>query len=141
MNISCKITNSDASVPLGLEVWIDDLLIINSDHVSELIELNHDIDDADGDHELRFVLKHKTSEHTAIDQNGHIVKDTVLTVTDLKFEEIALGQLFYDLATYEHDFNGTGKKIQEKFYGNLGCNGTVTLNFSTPIYLWLLENM
>jgi hypothetical protein len=141
MNISCEITSSDTSVSLGLEVWVDDFLIVNSDHVEEPITINHDISDDDGEHELRFVLKNKTDAHTEIDQNGNIIKDSMLTVTNLKFEDIALEQVFYDLATYEHDFNGTGKKVQNKFYGNLGCNGTVTLKFSTPMYLWLLENM
>jgi hypothetical protein len=42
---------------------------------------------------------------------------------------------------YEHDYNGTGTLTQEKFYGQMGCNGTVSLAFCTPIYMWLLEHM
>jgi len=49
--------------------------------------------------------------------------------------------MFTELATYTHDFNGTKELTQEKFYGVMGCNGTVSLKFATPIYLWLLENM
>jgi hypothetical protein len=45
------------------------------------------------------------------------------------------------VAKYQHDFNGTGKLTTQNFYGELGCNGTVSLKFSTPIYIWLLENM
>jgi len=45
------------------------------------------------------------------------------------------------LAQYQHDFNGTGNPTIDKFYGEMGCNGTVSLKFTTPIYLWLLENM
>jgi hypothetical protein len=44
-------------------------------------------------------------------------------------------------ATYTHNFNGAGAETQEKFYGEIGCNGIVSLKFSTPIYLWLLEHM
>lgn len=141
MNISCKISSSDFSVPLGLEIWINDLLIFNIDHVKEIIDVDHEISDDEAEHELRFILKNKISAHTQIDENGNITKDAVITVSDLKFEDIELGQLFYDLTVYEHDFNGNGATIQDKFHGSLGCNGTVTLKFNTPIYLWLLENM
>jgi hypothetical protein len=96
--------------------------------------------DADAEHELRFVLKNKTAEHTKIDQDGNIVKDSWLTVSDLSFDEIQLGHIGTELAVYTHDFNGTGNQTQEKFYGTLGCNGSVSLKFTTPIYLWLLEN-
>jgi hypothetical protein len=44
-------------------------------------------------------------------------------------------------AVYTHDFNGTQQEIQDEFYSEMGCNGTVSLKFSTPIYLWLLEHM
>jgi hypothetical protein len=46
-----------------------------------------------------------------------------------------------DQLVYEHNANGTGPLVQDKFYGEMGCNGTVTLEFSSPTYLWLLEQM
>ena len=141
MNINCKISNSDSTVPLGLEIWIDDLLIFNFDHVEDPVDVNYDLDDSEGEHELRFVLKNKTAEHTRLDEDGNIVKDTVLTISDLKFDDIELAQLFYDHAVYTHNFNGSGEPIQDKFYGSLGCNGTVSMKFTTPVYLWLLENL
>jgi hypothetical protein len=38
-------------------------------------------------------------------------------------------------------FNGTSEVTEDKFYSELGCNGTVSLKFTTPMYLWLLEHM
>jgi len=49
--------------------------------------------------------------------------------------------VFLDRAVYVHDFNGTGKFVNKQFFGEMGCNGTVELKFSSPFYLWLLENM
>lgn len=141
MNISCKISSSDTTVPLGLEVWIDDLLIYNIEHLDESVDINHEISDDDADHELKFLLKNKTSEHTKVDEAGNITQDAVLTISDLQFDDIALQQLFYDHAIYVHDFNGSQPEIQDKFYGHFGCNGTVSLKFSTPVYLWLLDNL
>jgi hypothetical protein len=50
--------------------------------------------------------------------------------------------MFSEQAEYHHDCNGTAQQvILDKFYREMGCNGTVSLKFTTPVYLWLLENM
>jgi hypothetical protein len=139
--VSFDISSSDFSARLGLEVWIDNTEIFSCDHVQQAQTITFDQSDDDSEHELRFVLKNKTEEHTQIDQNGTIVKDAVLMVDNLKFDEIDLGQLLSDHAVYTHNFNGSAAEVQEKFYSTIGCNGTVSFKFSTPIYIWLLENM
>lgn len=140
IKIACNIAPSDSSVPLGFEAWIDDHKFFDSEHVQTAQQISVEISDNDAEHELRFVLKNKTADHTKIDENGNIISDARLIITDLSFDEILLAQLFVDKATYTHNFNGTGEETQEKFYGELGCNGTVSVKFTTPIYLWLLEN-
>jgi len=139
--INCNIDTIDADVPLGMEIWLDDQQIFNQDHVTQNIAFCHDLADTDAEHELRFVMKNKTAEHTRIDQDGNIIKDACLIVNDLEFDEIPLAHTFTELATYTHDFNGTGNQTQDKFYGTMGCNGTVSLKFTTPVYLWFLEHM
>jgi len=139
--ISCSINTTDALAKLGIEVWLNDQQLLNQEHVAELIEFKYDLPDDDAEHELRFVMKNKTAEHTKIDEQGAIVSDARLTVSNLAFDEIELKQIFIDHAVYTHNFNGTQTEIQDKFYGEMGCNGTVSLGFITPIYLWLLENM
>jgi hypothetical protein len=52
-----------------------------------------------------------------------------------------VNQLFLDKCVYTHNFNGTRPEITDTFFGIAGCNGTISFSFSTPIYLWLLENM
>ena len=138
---SCKIGTTDASAALGLEIWLDDLPIYNTDHVTDSQQLNHEFSDADGEHELRFVMKNKTGDLTQVDEAGEILKDACLTISDVFFEEINLGHMFIEQTEYTHDFNGTQAEITEKFYGAMGCNGTVSLKFTTPVYLWLLEKM
>ena len=58
-----------------------------------------------------------------------------------RYKMVAGTNMFVEQAVYTHDFNGTSKATENKFYGELGCNGTVSLKFSTPMYLWLLEHM
>jgi hypothetical protein len=86
-------------------------------------------------------MKNKTIDLTKIDEEGKILKDACLTISDVAFEDIELGHMFTEQTSYTHDFNGTQAEISDKFYGSMGCNGTVSLKFTTPIYLWLLENM
>ena len=137
----CNITPTNAAAALGMEIWIDNQKLFDQAHVQEHHRISTDLSDDDGDHELRFVLKNKLSEHTQVDADNNIVSDARISVSDIEFDGIALDQLVPYLTEYRHNFNGTGEPIIDKFYSELGCNGTVTLKFTTPIYLWLLEHM
>ena len=100
-----------------------------------------EFDDTDAQHRMVFEMSGKTLDHTRVDENNNITADTLLNITDMRFDDINLDQVIYEKAQYQHDFNGHGPKTTEKFFGHMGCNGCVTLEFSTPIYLWILENM
>jgi hypothetical protein len=145
MNQPTKITftlkPTDATAKLGFETWIDDHKFYDTDHVTGSEQIAVDISDDHAQHDLRLILKNKAAEHTKIDETGNIIADARLTITDMAFAEIPLGYLLTEQAIYEHDFNGTAQLVQDKFYGDMGCNGTVSLKFSSPIYLWLLEHM
>lgn len=138
---SCKIGTTDALAALGMEIWLNNNKIFDTEHVDSTVECQTVFSDDDGEHELQFVMKNKTIDQTQIDETGAILKDACLTISDVAFEGIELGHMFIEQTHYTHDFNDTQSEITEKFYGSMGCNGTVSLRFTTPIYLWLLENM
>ena len=139
--ITGSIDSSDKKIPLGTEVWIDNTCVINVEHVDRVVCFSHQLADDDGKHELRIVMKHKTADHTDVNESGEIVRDARLVIGDIKFDEIALGHIFLEKTIYTHDFNGSGDAVEDQFFGEMGCNGTVSLKFTTPAYLWLLENM
>jgi hypothetical protein len=140
--ISCTVRTTDPTAALGLEIWLDNHVLFDAAHIThETLPLIFDIADDEAEHELRFVMKGKTSEDTVVDEHGNIVKDATLTIDDIAFDEIELNHIVFNNAVYTHDFNNTKDSIQDKFYGTMGCNGTVSLKFNTPVYLWLLENM
>ena len=141
ISISFELNTSNDQAELGFEAWVDDEKFVDIDHVQGRQLIKIDLPDTDGEHTLEIILKNKKEMHTKIDADGNIVSDAVLTVSDLAFDEIKLGHMVTKLATYIHNFNGTKELTQEQFYGEIGCNGTVSLGFTTPIYLWLLENM
>jgi hypothetical protein len=140
--ITADVDTNSADNPLGLEVWVDNKLLQYIDSVVGPAVVSVEVEDADDvKHELKFVLTNKTQAHTTVDESGNILNDSVVEIKNIKFGEIELGHMFYEQAVYNHNFNGNGPVTEEKFYGTMGCNGTVSLKFTTPMYLWLLENM
>jgi hypothetical protein len=140
VKFSCTVTSSDPTAELGLEVWLDGTILFNCDHVIEPQKISVLIPDQnEAEHVLKLVMKNKKLEHTQLDNQGNILQDCILIVSDLAFDKVIASHAFYSLAKYDHDFNGSGPATQQKFFGELGCNGTVKLEFSTPMYEWLLD--
>jgi hypothetical protein len=139
IKIKCNLGTTNPAAGLAMQVWIDSEKIFDQP-VVETTPIEFDLTEDEANHSLRFVMSNKMSGHTQIDSNGNIVADSRLTVSDLEFDEIPLGQIVIDKAVYTHNFNGTAEETQSTFYGEIGCNGTVELKFTTPVYLWLLEN-
>jgi hypothetical protein len=135
------VCSNNPTAALGFEAWIDNTIMFDINSVQTSTQVSIPIPDDDAEHVLKLILKGKCVEHTTVDSAGQIISDSVLTISDLAFDGIALGQIVYDKATYTHNFNGSGNSVEDQFFGTMGCNGAVALKFSTPIYLWLLENM
>ena len=141
MQISFDVETSDVECPLGIQVWLDDSLLLDNPHVQEKIAFAHVMSDDDGEHQLRIVILGKTLDHTQVDDQGNIIKDATLQLSAVTIDGIDVNQLFLEKCVYTHDFNGTQPEIEDTFHGIAGCNGTIVFEFTTPIYLWLLENM
>jgi hypothetical protein len=141
VKISFDVETSDAECPLGVEIWLDDVVLLSNNHVQEKVSFSHDINDDDGKHEFRIVMLGKTADHTNVDEAGNIVKDATLQISNVVIDDIDVNHLFLEKCVYTHSFNDTQPEIQDTFHGVAGCNGTISFAFSTPIYLWLLENM
>jgi len=141
VQLACEISSTNPTAAVGLEIWLDSTQIYNTEHVADPVNFVHEFADTDGEHQLRVVMKNKTHDHTTTDADGNILTDCRICINNLSFDEINLGQTFIEKSIYEHNFNGTADTVRDKFYGEMGCNGTVTLAFTTPVYLWLLENM
>lgn len=141
VKISFDIETSDDSCPFAVEIVLDNTVLLKNDHVQQKIAFAHDMDDSDGGHELKIEISGKPTDYTKLDEQGNIVKDATLLISNVTIDDLDVHQLFLDTCVYKHDFNGTQPEITDTFYGAAGCNGTISFSFSTPMYLWLLENM
>jgi hypothetical protein len=141
IDFCCLVSSTDPQIPLGLEIWVDDHQVFDQTVIDQTHTVSHTMSDQDGEHELRFVLKNKHTDHTQLDAAGNIIKDATVLVKNIRFDGIDCDYLVSNMARYQHDFNGHGEPTTQRFYGELGCNGTVSMRFTTPFYLWLLENL
>lgn len=139
VKFSCQIDSTDYSVPLQLKIKLNDSVMFDTVHVDRCQTVEFVIAEDREQHTMVFEMSGKNPEHTVVDSNGEIVKDAMLSVTQCKMEDILMDRAVQDNAVYHHDFNGSQSEIQDRFYGNMGCNGTVMLEFSSPMVLWLLE--
>jgi len=138
LSFDVSATGSD----LRMQVTLDGQIIWDGYPKAEIQTVDHDFDDnIEQEHVLEFHMRGKQPEHTSIDPAGHIIQDRCINISNVAFDEIQLGHMFTEVAQYFHDHNGTTDPVTESFYGVMGCNGRVEMRFSTPIYLWLLENM
>lgn len=141
IKISLDITNTSEFHNMGIELWVDKDKFFDQAISPGRHHVIHEFDCDEGEHYLNLVLKNKTHENTQIDEQGHIIKDALINVSNVCLDEINIDTMMHALADYVHDQNGTKTIAVHDFYGDLGCNGRVQLKFSAPVYLWLLENM
>lgn len=145
MNISqltFDVVPSDSKNPLGVEVWINDLQIADYQELDQLQRIAYQFnDDIEQCHCVKIVVKNKTSAHTQVSEAGEILSDSLVNINNFKIDEIELDRIVYQKTVYRHNFNGSRNQISDSFYGSAGCNGSIEFEFSTPAYLWLLENM
>ena len=139
-SITFDLDSTDYTAQLAFEVLLNNTVVFATEHVTHPTAVEFAVDN-DSEYELKFVLKNKTHDHTIIDEHGNIVSDAMLSITNVAMDEIKLGYMFNEQTCYHHDTNGSQLFANHKFFGNMGCNGYVSLKFSTPLYLWLLEKM
>jgi hypothetical protein len=89
-------------------------------------------------HDLHITMLGKTHQHTVVGNNGEIESDASIVISRLEFEDIDMMPVFCQgLRCYYHNHNNSLRPVElDEFYGYIGCNGDVHIEFETPIYLW-----
>ena len=89
------------------------------------------------EHCLEIRLENKNNADT-LTKDEEIVKDMLLNIDSIEIDEIELGEIKWSLSEFVAD---DPKRPTLKRCVNLGWNGSYQLKFTSPFYLWLLENM
>lgn len=123
-------------------VWFDDELIVRDQHVFDTHTIKFTREVAKGEHAIKIRLENKTIHDTEI-KDGEIVNDMLINIDDISIDDISLGNLIWT-AEYHLDQpqEYQGKTITHLDHCvNLGWNGTYSLKFTSPFYIWLLEKL
>ena len=100
------------------------------------VEFTIDLEE-DKEHTLEIRLENKINADT-ITEGNEIVKDMLLNIDSIEIDEIEIGEIKWSLSEFVADDT---KRETLKRCVNLGWNGSYRLKFTSPFYLWLLENM
>jgi hypothetical protein len=120
-----------------VEVYLNGTKLFESAAQKQVQTITYNIDESPADHALQLVMRGKNFSHTQFNDAEEIVKDIYFQVDRLEFENIDMREIFcLGKSCYAHNFNSTDPVFLDEFYGIIGCNGTVSIEFSTPIYLW-----
>lgn len=108
-------------------------------HITDSTTLSQQIELTPGtNHQLAIELRHKLPEHTVIDDQGKIIEDSVLLIESFSIEDVEITE---QLSTNEKQFYYEHSGGRHQLYNTLGVNGKAIINFSSPIYIWMLENI
>lgn len=129
-------------------IYINDNVICSAEITAASDEVEYiefDADVADGQNALKIRLGNKDMLDTVESEDKTtIVKDMLLNLHSIDIDDINLGDLIISKSKFYVDqpFEYNGLRYDEIIEcTNMGMNGTYVLNFETPFYIWLLENL
>jgi hypothetical protein len=95
---------------------------------------------SEGDHELQIQLVNKEdSDCVQNEDKTEILKDMQLHIDSISIDNINLEHIKHTCSTFVPADSKQHETLSECV--DLGWNGTYILKFTSPFYIWLLENM
>ena len=92
----------------------------------------------------------KEKGQTVVDNDGNVIKDQLLHIKSIEIDDINIGALVYE-GVYTPDYAEPWATQQKQMGVELpktlknvvamGHNGEWRFSFSSPFYMWLLENL
>jgi len=118
-------------------ILLDDALIETGTCESEsLVEFDHDV--SEGDHIIGIELTNKDNTDCVTDDQGNILKDMLLHIDNISIDNVELQHILHTSSEFVPKDKDRPTLPQ---CVDLGWNGTYRLKFTSPFYIWLLENM
>lgn len=130
------------SIAISGKEYVRGFIEAESD-VETIIEFDAVLDEGAHRLEIGFLNKNTTTD-VVKDEYNNVVQDILLNITSLEIEDIDLANLRYSHSHVElvkkQIYNGAiVSKIDNCV--NLGFTSTYVLEFTSPFYIWLLENL
>jgi hypothetical protein len=113
-----------------------------------VIEFEHEL--TEGEQYSLIIKRSGKDNRQTVVENGQIIKDQLLHIKSIEIDEIEIGALVYSgLYTPQYpepwasEQAKAGNVLPESFKNvtAMGHNGRWELGFTSPFYMWLLENL
>ena len=123
--------------------------ITGTEDKPDVIEFEHELKEGEA-YELIIKRSGKGKNQTVVNEKGDLIKDQLLHIKDIEIDEINIVALVYEgvyTPTYPEPWatqqRELGNELEESFKNvtRMGFNGKWTFKFSSPFYMWLLENL
>ena len=104
----------------------------------------------EGDKCNLIIDRYNKSEKETNFKDGKVLNDQMLYIKSIEIDEIDIGALVYEgvykpvyPSRWKQQQKEAGKVLPESFKNatSMGHNGTWTLQFASPFYMWLLDNL
>ena len=123
--------------------------ITGTEDKPDIVEFQYEME---GEQQYSLVINRsgKGKSQTVINDKGDILKDQLLHIKSVNIDEIDIGALVYEgvytpkypepWATQQRE---SGNDLRDSFKNvtKMGFNGEWRFTFSSPFYMWLLENL
>ncbi len=139
IDILIKLSGSFWKDPPKAKIYLNDNLIFDG-KIVQSTDVRWSANLVEGKHKLTIELLDKDKYQTVM-ENNKIVKDQLLNIDAISFNDIDIGYLKHNLSKYYPNKEYENTPLLVKNCVNLGYNGRWELEFSTPVYIWLLENI
>ena len=122
--------------------------ITSTEQEPTVIEFEHLLEN-DKSYSLDIIRTGKTDQETVL-ENDTIIKDQLLNIKYVEIDEIDLGALLFEgVYTPEYpepwatQLRDKGVSLPKSFKNvtQMGHNGVWAFKFTSPFYMWLLENL
>ena len=140
--------------PPHAEILVDDQShfkgdITGTEENPNVIEFEQELEE-DKEYILTIDRSGKGRNQTVVNDKGDVLKDQMLHIKNIVIDEIDIGALVYEgvytpqypepWATQQRE---AGVELRESFKNvtKMGHNGKWEFKFSSPFYMWLLENL
>ncbi|CAB4129355.1 hypothetical protein UFOVP112_453 [uncultured Caudovirales phage] len=105
----------------------------------EVFFIEFDANVVEGSATLKIRLENKDWTDTIQNEDKtEILKDMMLHIKSVEIDEIDIGNMIYTKTLFVGD---DPERPELDMCIDMGWNGTWTLTFESPFYLWLLENI
>ena len=140
LDIRLEYTHEWIDHPLIFLFYIDNRIIHLDNSGKNNCIISKKIKLADGKHLLKVQIQNKNEANTIIDQKQRILSDSFLRIDSIRFDDIEIkDQVFLNTEIGKFYIDNQSNNILTRT-SEFGYNGCLKIEFSMPMYNWLLES-